>query len=210
ARMLLEAKNPLMSVGDEASWCRAGKELVELAELLGLPVTGQAGNLGFWSKPFPTRHPLYIGPLLRDMRYPGKPDVLLNLGNKYGERAARGTQLISMRLDPASLARSGPVDLGMVADLRLGIADLVAAVRSMAPEAKLKKIAEERLARTSVYTKEMLDLRMKIVHENANRSPVSLERMGLELEAALAPDTCSVCDIDSGRTMEAAMSFGGK
>src|SRR5258705_9565557 len=41
ARMLLEAKNPLMSVGDEASWCRAGKELVELAELLGLPVTGQ-------------------------------------------------------------------------------------------------------------------------------------------------------------------------
>ena len=40
ARMLIEAKNPLMSVGDEATWCRAGKELVELAELLGLPVTG--------------------------------------------------------------------------------------------------------------------------------------------------------------------------
>src|ERR1700736_3931025 len=38
ARMLLEAKNPLMSVGDEASWCRASKELIDLAELLGLPV----------------------------------------------------------------------------------------------------------------------------------------------------------------------------
>src|SRR5882724_4376324 len=50
ARMLLEAKNPMMCVGDEASWCRAGKELVELAELLGLPVTGQGGSLGFWSK----------------------------------------------------------------------------------------------------------------------------------------------------------------
>src|SRR4030081_1563756 len=36
ARILLEARNPLMSVGDEASWCRAGKELVELPELLGL------------------------------------------------------------------------------------------------------------------------------------------------------------------------------
>ena len=90
ARILLEAKNPLMSVGDEATWCRAGKELVELAELLGLPVTGQAGNLGFWSKPFPTRHPLYVGTQLRDMRYPGKVDVLLNLGNKYGERAGAG------------------------------------------------------------------------------------------------------------------------
>src|SRR5258705_2903205 len=90
ARILLEAKNPLMSVGDEASWCRAGKELVELAELLGLPVTGQGGSLGFWSKPFPTRHPLYIGPQLRDMRYPGKVDVLLNLGNRYGERPTPG------------------------------------------------------------------------------------------------------------------------
>jgi thiamine pyrophosphate-dependent acetolactate synthase large subunit-like protein len=98
----------------------------------------------------------------------------------------------------------------MVADLRLGVADLIAAVRSMATEARLKQIADERMARTSAYTKDMLELRMKIVHENASRTPVSLERMGLELEAALAPDTCFVCDIDSGRTMEAAMSFGGK
>jgi benzoylformate decarboxylase len=209
ARALIEAKNPLLAVGDEIAACNAEKELLELAELLGLPVAGHAPGLGYWSRPFPTKHALFVGPLLRDMRYPGKPDVLVNLGNKYGERAPRGTQLISMRLDPASLARSGPVDLGMVADLRLGIADLVAAVRSMAPEAKLKKIAEERFARTSAYTKDMQDFRMKIVRENASRTPTSLERIGLELEAALAPDTCFVCDIDSGRTMEAGMSFGG-
>src|SRR5262249_42658604 len=141
ARMLLEAKNPLMSVGDEASWCRASKELIELAELLGRPVTGQGGSLGFWSKPFPTRHPLYIGPQLRDMRYPGKADVLLNLGNRYGERAAPETQLISIRLDPTSLARGGPVDLGMVADVRLAAADLPPAVPPPAPPARRQEIA---------------------------------------------------------------------
>src|SRR5262249_56901291 len=108
ARMLLEAKNPLMSVGDEASWCRASKELIDLAELLGLPVTGQAGSLGFWSKPFPTRHPLYIGPQLRDMRYPGKVDVLLNLGNRYGERPPRGTPVVSIRPEPPRLSRPPP------------------------------------------------------------------------------------------------------
>src|SRR5436190_1655902 len=155
ARMLLEAKNPLMSVGDEATWCRANKELVELAELLGLPVAGQAGSLGFWSKPFPTRHPLYVGPLLRDMRYPGKVDVLLNLGNRYGERAAPGMQLISVRLDPTSLARGGPVDLAMVADIRLAAADLSAAIRSMATTARLTKIADERAARTRAYSSEL-------------------------------------------------------
>jgi thiamine pyrophosphate-dependent acetolactate synthase large subunit-like protein len=209
ARALLEAKNPLMSVGDEATWCRANKELVELAELLGLPVAGQSGGLGFWSKPFPTRHPLYVGPLLRDMRHPGKVDVLLNLGNRYGERAAPGMKLISIRLDPTSLARGAPVDIGMVADIRLAAADLIAAIRGMATQARLKEIADERMARTRAYTAEMAEFRQKIAHENADRTPVSLERIGLELEAALDKDTCYVCDVDSGKTIDPQLSFGG-
>src|SRR5215475_12598884 len=209
ARALLEARNPLISVGDEIAWCRAEKELLKLAELLGLPVAGQSLTLGYWSRPFPTQHPLYVGALLRDMRYPGKPDLLLNLGNKFGERASAGTRLISIRQDPASLARSAPVDLGMVADLRLAIADLIEAIRSMASEARIKEIAAERFARVAAYTKEMRAFRAQIVTENAERSPVSLERIGLELEAALDKDACFVGDIDSGRVMETAMSFGG-
>src|SRR5215471_9321789 len=170
ARALIEAKNPMLSIGDEITWCRAAKEVVELAELLGLPVAGQAGPLGFWSKPFPTRHPLFIGPQLRDMRYPGKVDVLLNLGNRYGERASPGTTLISIRLDPASLARVAPVDLAMVSDLRLAAADLVAAVRGMATDERLKRIAEERTARTRAYTTEMREFRQGIARENADRA----------------------------------------
>src|SRR5262249_56014632 len=65
ARLLVEAKNPLLSVGDEITWCRAEKELIELAELLGAPVAGQSGSLGYWSKPFPTPHPLSIRTVLR-------------------------------------------------------------------------------------------------------------------------------------------------
>src|SRR5580692_4873686 len=98
AKMLLAAQNPLASIGDELNWCGAQKEIVELAELLGLPVSGQAGTLGFWSKPFPTRHPLFVGALLPNMRQLGKADVLLNLGNRFGERSAPGTKLISIRL----------------------------------------------------------------------------------------------------------------
>jgi len=209
ARALIEAKNPMISVGDEMTWCRAGKEVVELAELLGIPVAGQYGPLGYWSRPFPTRHPLYIGPHLRDMRYPGKPDVLLNLGNRHGERSAPGTTLISVRLDPTSLARSAPVDLGMVADIKLAAADLTAAIRSMATETRLKQIAEERTARTRAYSSEMWELKQKIARENADRSPVSLERLALELEGSLDRDTCYVCDVDSGKTMDPLMSFGG-
>jgi thiamine pyrophosphate-dependent acetolactate synthase large subunit-like protein len=143
------------------------------------------------------------------MRFPGKVDVLLNLGNRYGERASPGTNLISVRLDPASLARTTPVDLAMVADIRLATADLIAAIKSLATPARLREIAEERSARVHAYSAEMLDFRMKIAHENADRSPITLSRIGIELESALAPDTCYVCDVDSGKAMDPLMSFGG-
>lgn len=45
AQMLLAAKSPVINVGDDVTWCRGQKELVELAELLALPVVGQSGSL---------------------------------------------------------------------------------------------------------------------------------------------------------------------
>jgi benzoylformate decarboxylase len=212
ARLLIESKNPLMSIGDELTWCGAQKELLELAELLGVPVAGQVGAggaLGYWSKPFPTRHPLYVGPQLPNMRFLGKADVLLNLGNKYGERASAGTKLISIRLDPTSLARTDPVDLGMVADLKLALQDLIAAVRSLATDTRLKEVAEERTNRVRKVTSEMRGVKQKIAHEGADQSPVTLARLGLELESHLDRDTCYVCDVDSGKQMDNVMSYGG-
>ncbi len=209
ARLLIEAKNPLLSVGDEITWCGGAGEVLALAELLGLPVAGQAGNLGFWSKPFPTRNALYLGPLLREMRYPGKPDLLLNLGSRYGEMASAGTTLISIRNDPTSLARAAPVDLGMVADLKLATADLLDAVKSLATTARLKEIASERAARTRAYTAGQAEMRQAAASALADRAPISLERLAVEFEGAFARDTIYVADVDSGKTMDPLMSFGG-
>ncbi len=114
ARMLIEAQNPLISIGDEITWCGGAKGTGRACRTAWCAGRRHRGGLGYWSKPFPTRHPLYIGTLLRTMRFPGKPDVLLNLGNRFGELASPGTKLISIRLDPTSLARVAPVDLGMV------------------------------------------------------------------------------------------------
>src|SRR5262249_2708906 len=143
------------------------------------------------------------------MRYSGKVDVLLNLGNRYGERAAPGMQLISIRLDPTSLARGGPVDLGMVADVRLAAADLTAALRDPGTPPPPKEIPEERSAVTRAYSTQMRESRQSIARENAQRTSASLERIGLELESGLDQDTCYVCDVDSGKTIDPLLSFGG-
>jgi benzoylformate decarboxylase len=209
AKMLLESKNPLLNVGDEITWCGGQKAVLELAELLGLPVVGQEGPLGYWSKPFPSQHPLYLGPYLREMRFPGQTDVVLNLGSRTGEYASPGAKLISIRLDPTSLARTTPVDLRMVADLKLAALDLMEALRGMASQADLDAIAAERTARARAYTNATRKVRDDISAGLQNQAPVSLSRLAVELEKTLARDTIVIADVDSGKAMNALMAFGG-
>lgn len=208
ARLLIEAKNPLLSVGDEITLCRGEKEVVELAELLGCPVAGQ-GEFGTWSKPFPTRHPLYLGPALRNMRFPGQVDVNLNIGSRYAEFARKDAKLISIRQDATSLARVDPVDLGMVADVKLATADLIDAVKSMATAGRLKQIAEERGGRVRDYTKRSAEMLKTIAAAADNGPAIRRERLAIELENGLEKDTIYVTDCDSGKAMDPLMSFGG-
>jgi thiamine pyrophosphate-dependent acetolactate synthase large subunit-like protein len=211
ARMLIEAKNPLLTVGDEITRCGAEAEVLELAELLGLPVAG-GGEFGVWSKPFPTKNPLYIGSILRNMRFPGDTDVRLNIGNQYGEIYAPGQKLISIRLDPTSLGRVSPIDMALVADNKLAAADLIAAVKSMATTDRLKKIAADRSARVHAYTADLAKMRDSMMRDfpGNGAGPVTLERLAVELEATLDRDTIYVNDVDSGKKMDPFMSFGGK
>jgi thiamine pyrophosphate-dependent acetolactate synthase large subunit-like protein len=210
ARMLLEAQNPVLYVGDEISRCGAQKDVVELAELLGLPVTRDGGTIG-WSKSFPTKHPLYLGANLREMRYPGKVDVMLNLGSRlaYGERIQPGVKLIQVRMDAANLARTAPTDAAIFGDLKFATADLIAALKSMATADRLRQIGQDRAAKTHEYTATMRKFRESIGRETWNHSPVSYERLGMELESALDKDACVIAESDSGRKMEDFMSFGG-
>ncbi|MBI4464555.1 MAG: thiamine pyrophosphate-binding protein [Acidobacteria bacterium] len=213
ARMLLEARNPLLYVGDEIVWCGAQKEVVELAEVLGLPVT-RPGTLLGWSMPFPTEHALYVGQYFAQSRYPGKVDVMLNLGSRMPHGSPpmgmlSSTKLIQVRLDATNLARVYPTDVAIVADLKLAIADLLAAIRSMATSARLKQISEPRMSQTREHTAQMREYRKAIGRERSTGSPISYGWLGTELESVLDRNTCFVSEVDSGRMMEGLLSFGG-
>src|SRR5207302_611482 len=57
ARLLVEAKMPLMIVGDEVYNAKAAGKAVKLAEMLGMPVT-QVRQI---YANFPETHPLWVG-----------------------------------------------------------------------------------------------------------------------------------------------------
>ena len=210
AKMLIEAKNPLISVGDEITRSHAEGEVVELAEMLGITVCGQAGQ-GNWSKPFPTRNPLYIGGYAATMRFPGPGavDVHFNIGDQGAERTMKGATLISMRSNPTGLARVWPVDLGVVCDIKLGVADLIAAVKGLATKDRLKQIADSRTGKTHDYHAGMQKMYQQISLDLNNGSTIKMERLGVELENGMEKDAIYVSDCDSGRTMDPLISWGG-
>src|SRR5207247_9587997 len=82
AKLLVEAKMPLMIVGDEVYGAKAVSKAVALAELLGMPVT-QVRQI---YASFPEPHPLWVGgpPAARitQLDFPKNPDVVINVGNK--------------------------------------------------------------------------------------------------------------------------------
>src|SRR3954470_15025667 len=82
AKLLVEARMPLMIVGDEITTAKAGARAVKIAELLGMPVT-QARQI---HASFPESHPLWVGYLpvgrISALDYPKNPDVVINVGNK--------------------------------------------------------------------------------------------------------------------------------
>ena len=57
ARMLVEARNPMLVAGDEVWKAGAQDDLIRLSEALGLPVSYLLQ--GYWN--FPSRHPHYVG-----------------------------------------------------------------------------------------------------------------------------------------------------
>ena len=225
ARLLLEARNPLLFIGDEVTWCGAEQELLELAELLGIPVT-EPGRIAMWSKPFPTRHYLYQDQTRQTIGYPGEADVTLSVGSRTLPSLGPRTTLIDIRLDPtrghraagdpigamaSRLASVAPVDLGIIADVKVALADLLAAVRSLATPARLQQIREPRIARAREYDAQVHEFRNALAQKEWERNTLNMARLAMEMENVLEPDTCIVENFDSGNEAlcQSLMNVGG-
>ncbi len=211
ARLLIEARNPLLYYGDEVTVCGAEPQLLELAELLGIPVA-DAGRTNTWSKPFPARHPLFQPQVRQTIGYPGDADVTLNVGAHFRTpaRLSPQTRTIDIRLDAGTLTRTA-AGVAMPADVKLALTDLVAAVRSMATPARLTQISEPRLARAREHRAKLEATHKAIAARHWDRDPLSMTRVIIELEDVLEKDTCIVEAGGSGTEglCQAYMNIGG-
>jgi acetolactate synthase-1/2/3 large subunit len=138
ARLLNEAKRPVLYVGGGVMKARATAELRILAELTGAPVTTTLMALGS----FPDSHPQHVG-------MPGmhgsvsavtalqKADLIVALGARFDDRVtgrldtfASGATIVHADIDPAEISKNRHADVPIVGDCRDVLTDLIAAVKN--------------------------------------------------------------------------------
>ncbi len=209
ARMLLEAKRPVLCAGSEVTRAGANGEFLELAELVGAWFT--QGMSVYGDVPF--RHPLFGGFYsLGFPRVAGGQDLFLSIGAAIPNQAyitaplPRSAKVIQARVEYEAIATSQPVDVAIAAGIRETVTALLESVRSMATPERLKAISEPRLAAARETAAKEEAKRLAEAKENWNASPMSWERVSAELEEVLEKDAIIVPELDY-RTPNAWLDF---
>ncbi len=202
AKLLVEAKMPLLIVGDEIYKAKAAAKTVKLAELLGMPVT-QVRQL---YANFPQNHPLWVGGTptvnLRSLTFPKNPDLVIAIGNKLQHNGPapivpRGPKFIDMRIDAANMGNVMLTEVPLVADVGLGLDDLIQAIEGMMTPA-LKQKAAERAAEVKKFGDSARAMRAGIVNSpDWDSSPLIADRVTWEVAHFADPDAIIVHEAGS-------------
>lgn len=142
ARMLAEAKRPLILAGAGIKWGGRYAETLRLADLLACPVAASAGH----GDAVPTDHELaagQVGPRGNTVatRLMKEADVILVLGSRLGfnstffsyENLNPQAALIHNDTEPSALGRYFPIRIGIVADAPTLATQLTMALRGHEP-----------------------------------------------------------------------------
>ncbi len=139
AKLLLSAKRPIIYTGGGVTTAGGEQELRSLVRRLDYPCTNTLMGLGC----FPANDPLFIGMLGMHGTYEANMamhdcDVMLAVGARFDDRItgdlnkfAPYAKIIHIDIDPASIGKNVRVEVPIVGDAKLVLADLVATIEKL-------------------------------------------------------------------------------
>ena len=238
ARLLADAKFPVILCGGGIVMGNGEDAAIKLAELLHAPVA----NSYLHNDSFPSNHPLWCGPLgyqgsKAAMKLIAKADVVIALGTRLGPFGTlpqhgidywpKNAKIIQIDADPRMLGLVKPISVGICGDAKAAALALVArlAGKPLAchanKDARLADISAEKSAwegELDRWTHERDGWSVEVSKESSYMHPRQMLR---ELEKAMpdramvSTDIGNICSVSNSylrfkhsRSMFAAMSFG--
>ncbi len=197
AQVLADAQSPLIICGAGVATSDAQPELVRLAEALGARVHASFSS----EMPFPADHPLYAG-LLNVISEPAlrgqlsAADVILAVGTPVltvlfplGEPPfPPHASVIHIDLNPWEISKSWPVQHGIMADPKMAMTDLLAALQKHLTPA-YREAAQRRAQAVQTMAQQLMQAMDASAQAKWDSVPITPARMAKELAAALAPGT---------------------
>src|SRR6202162_4039956 len=143
--MILAAQRPVLFIGHGVTLSGASRERTGFAKKLGIPVISSPNGMGC----IDMTDPLSLCFIGGNGAFPAneagrRSDVVIAIGGRFGDRSASSlvpgyswnfphTKLIHVDVDPAELGRNYPPDLGILADARTFLRQLLAEIERRAP-----------------------------------------------------------------------------
>lgn len=195
--MLQAAERPLIVAGGGVINADAAEELVEFAELTGIPVIP---TLMGWGA-IPDDHPLMAGMcgLQTSHRYGNanmlRSDFVLGIGNRWANRHTgsvevytKGRKFVHIDIEPTQIGRVFGPDFGIVSDAKAALQLFVQAAKER------KKVA--RLKDRSDWANECAERKSNMQRKtHFDQVPLKPQRVYEEMNAAFGRDTCYVTAI---------------
>ena len=195
AKLLVEARRPVIVAGDEVWKTRGCDELLALAEKLGAAVTNQ----GQGYDNFPAHHPQNLGRFNQGHRMVSGADVIFSVGAPdfggrvvpKGPEAPLDAQFIRLTANSDIISRNYPTDLVLAGTSREGLRDLNDAIDSMTTANRQRKMAKPRQEALAAYTNEARLKAEAEARKNFGKGPVHPDELGAAI-ASVADDNAII------------------
>jgi acetolactate synthase-1/2/3 large subunit len=193
AELAVAAKRPVFMIGGGAVISDASKELMEIAEYLGIPIVTTVQGKGA----VPEDHELngyYTGSFasLPGLELTRNADLVLAVGCRFSERTTQSfipgksfnippAQLVQIDIDPREVGKNYPVDVGIVGDAKTCLTALLDRIKAKTKRRDYRKSGYfEKLAKLKEQWRGMLK-----ASRESNEKPLSTSRFFAELRAVL-------------------------
>jgi acetolactate synthase large subunit len=202
AKMLVEAKNPVIHVGGGVILANASEELKELVDFYNIPVSRTLMGQGALSD----RHPLMMGMtgfwgtnFINEKT--SNADVVMGLGTRFAEADSSSwykgvtfnpekTKFIQIDIDPTEIGRNYPIEVGAVADLKLALQEILKEIKALKPEGFKNPALIEEIKK---YKEEFKKSNEAI--ENDSRFPMTPQRILKDVREVFPEDGIICTDV---------------